>query len=180
MASIITIRRMTYEDLRVIEHINADEFTVTFSWTFYSHYLNKWPKYCFVAEIGEDIVGIMIGKAEGSVEDMDWHGHISAVSVLKEYRGLGIGKLLCRELERISDIDECFFVDLFVRADNPAVQWYERLGYTMYRRVLDYYTEQDGGRNDGIEMRMSLSRDPEKKTQEPFGRDVRPEELTYN
>ena len=35
---------------------------------------------------------------------------------------------------------DAFFVDLFVRASNAvAVGMYERLGYTVYRRVLGYY-----------------------------------------
>ena len=33
-------------------------------------------------------------------------------------------------------------MDLFVRASNTkAIALYERLGYTVYRRVLDYYCE---------------------------------------
>jgi hypothetical protein len=36
---------------------------------------------------------------------------------------------------------KCFFVDLFVRVSNEvAVNMYKRLGYVVYRRVLDYYS----------------------------------------
>ena len=35
----------------------------------------------------------------------------------------------------------CFFVDLFVRVSNKvAVAMYNKLGYTVYRRVLEYYS----------------------------------------
>ena len=35
----------------------------------------------------------------------------------------------------------CFFVDLFVRVSNAvAVDMYHRLGYIIYRKVLDYYS----------------------------------------
>lgn len=35
----------------------------------------------------------------------------------------------------------CFFVDLFVRVSNDiAVNMYKKLGYSVYRRVLDYYS----------------------------------------
>ena len=39
----------------------------------------------------------------------------------------------------------CYFVDLFVRASNQvAVMMYEKLNYSIYRRVLEYYSgEQD-------------------------------------
>jgi N-terminal acetyltransferase B complex catalytic subunit len=34
-----------------------------------------------------------------------------------------------------------YFVDLFVRASNHvAIGMYEKFGYSVYRRVLDYYT----------------------------------------
>ena len=35
---------------------------------------------------------------------------------------------------------DCFFVDLLVRvSNNVAVTMYEKLGYIVYRRVLEYY-----------------------------------------
>lgn len=36
--------------------------------------------------------------------------------------------------------DDAFFVDLFVRTDNQlAVSLYEKLKYTVYRHILEYY-----------------------------------------
>lgn len=47
-------------------------------------------------------------------------------------------------LEAISDEGSMHFVDLFVRVSNKkAIGMYEKLGYTIYRRVLDYYSEPD-------------------------------------
>lgn len=44
----------------------------------------------------------------------------------------------------ISDRKQCFFVDLFVRVSNQvAVDMYTRLGYVVYRRVLEYYSGDD-------------------------------------
>jgi N-terminal acetyltransferase B complex catalytic subunit len=37
-----------------------------------------------------------------------------------------------------------WFVDLFVRASNVAIKMYEKLGYVVYRRVKDYYQDEDG------------------------------------
>ena len=35
----------------------------------------------------------------------------------------------------------CFFVDLFVRVSNKvAVDMYHNLGYSVYRKVLEYYS----------------------------------------
>ena len=38
--------------------------------------------------------------------------------------------------------DKAYFVDLFVRKSNEsAVEMYKRLGYIVYREVLDYYAD---------------------------------------
>lgn len=35
----------------------------------------------------------------------------------------------------------CYFVDLFVRVSNKvAVEMYNKLGYAVYRRVIEYYS----------------------------------------
>ena len=39
------------------------------------------------------------------------------------------------------DRKRCYFVDLFVRVSNKvAVDMYHRLGYSVYRTVLEYYS----------------------------------------
>jgi N-terminal acetyltransferase B complex catalytic subunit len=83
---------------------------------------------------------------------------------------------------------DAYFVDLFVRVSNTtAIGMYERLGYVVYRRIIDYYSG-DGTSPDedafGVcsflsdvsqcltrvvaDMRKSLSRDPEKKFMVPL------------
>ena len=48
-------------------------------------------------------------------------------------------------LEEVSEkIYNTYFVDLFVRKSNSvAIKMYEKFGYSVYRRVLDYYTGMD-------------------------------------
>ena len=49
-----------------------------------------------------------------------------------------------RQLLQCFDLNfrkQAYFVDLFVRVSNKvAVDMYKRLGYSVYRRVLDYYS----------------------------------------
>lgn len=56
---------------------------------------------------------------------------------------------------------------------------YKRLGYTIYRTVLGYYTSQLGGDKDedAYDMRKALSRDVFKKSVVPLKDPVKPEEL---
>lgn len=40
-----------------------------------------------------------------------------------------------------NDRKQAYFVDLFVRMSNKvAIDMYQRLGYSVYRRVLEYYS----------------------------------------
>lgn len=81
----------------------------------------------------------VIGKAEGSGEE--WHGHVTAISVAAEYRRLQLANKMMSLLEYISDkAYRGYFVDLYVRLDNKiAMDLYERIGYSVYRRVQSYY-----------------------------------------
>ena len=44
-----------------------------------------------------------MGKAEGSVLQEDWHGHVTAVTVAPEFRRLGLAAKLMSGLEEISE-----------------------------------------------------------------------------
>ena len=87
-----------------------------------------------------------MGKAEGS----SWHGHVTALTVAPNYRRLGLAKTLMDELERVTDtLYKGYFVDLYVRVSNEiAIGMYERLGYSVYRRVVDYYSGSSPGEPD--------------------------------
>lgn len=81
----------------------------------------------------------VIGKAEG--QGTEWHGHVTAITVAPEYRRLSLGRNMMDLLELVSDqAYHGFFVDLFVRCNNNiAIGMYEGLGYSVYRRVREYY-----------------------------------------
>jgi N-terminal acetyltransferase B complex catalytic subunit len=94
-------------------------------------------------------VSTVIGKAEGSFQE--WHGHVTALSVAPEYRRLSLARQMMDFLERMSDdVYKCFFVDLFVRCGNfRAIEMYERFGYSVWRRVREYYGRGvEGGRDE--------------------------------
>lgn len=170
-----TIRPFTCDDLFIFNNVNLDPLTETYGLPFYMQYLAHWPEYFQVAESpGGEIMGYIMGKAEGQGEN--WHGHVTALSVANDYRRLGLAATLMHNLEEISENKHCFFVDLFVRVSNKvAVAMYEKLGYTVYRRVLEYYSGEVD--EDAFDMRKALSRDKEKKSMIPLPHPVRPEDL---
>jgi N-terminal acetyltransferase B complex catalytic subunit len=118
-----------------------------------------------------------VGKAEGEKEL--WHGHVTALSVAPEFRRLKLAQVLMNSLETVSEkIYNTYFVDLFVRSSNSiAIQMYQKFGYSVYRRVLEYYSGVNA--EDALDMRKALPRDHLKKSIIPLTRPVRPEELEW-
>ena len=99
------------------------------------------------------------------------------MTVAPQYRKLGYGRQLTRALEKACEQQNAWFVDLFVRESNAsAIKMYESLGYSVFRRVVDYYSDDVGGSmkgEDAFDMRIPLARDKEKKHVRSNGRDMR-------
>ena len=151
-------------DLLKFNNVNLDPLTETYNMSFYTQYLAKWPEYCFNVTAAQGRpMGYILGKAEGLGEQ--WHGHVTAVTVPPEYRRLGVAAQLMDMLERVSEWDHGYFVDLFVRESNTlAIGMYKKLGYSIFRQVIGYYS----GEEDAFDMRKALSRDPDQKSCVPL------------
>ena len=168
-----TLRRFSPFDLLRFNNVNLDPLTETFTMGFYLQYLAKWPQYCFNVDAPHGrSMGYVLGKAEGP--GTNWHGHVTAVTVPPEYRRLGVAQRLMHVLERVSEWDKAYFVDLFVRkSNNIAINFYKDLGYTIYRTVLGYYS----GEEDAYDMRKACSRDVERKSIVPLPHAVHPDDV---
>ncbi|KAI9208749.1 acyl-CoA N-acyltransferase [Polychytrium aggregatum] len=173
-----TLRRFVADDLFRFNNINLDPLTETYGLSFYLQYLAQWPDYFVVAESpGKSLMGYIMGKAEGL--NKLWHGHVTALTVSPEFRRLGLADGLMKILEEVSEkIYNTYFVDLFVRSSNSvAIDMYTKFGYTVYRRVLSYYTGDDP--EDAFDMRKALPRDVKKESIIPLKHPVRPEDLEW-
>ncbi|WWC63408.1 uncharacterized protein I303_106008 [Kwoniella dejecticola CBS 10117] len=73
---------------------------------------------------------------------------------------------------------DAWFVDLFVRCNNKrAIEMYEKMGYSVYRRVVDYYHGMEGigstrDELDGFDMRKSMPKDSTKRYVRFNGKDI--------
>eukprot|EP01127_Copromyxa_protea_P001868 TRINITY_DN11777_c0_g1_i1.p1 TRINITY_DN11777_c0_g1~~TRINITY_DN11777_c0_g1_i1.p1 ORF type:complete len:193 (-),score=22.81 TRINITY_DN11777_c0_g1_i1:13-570(-) len=174
-------------DLFEFNGVNLDPLTATYDTGYYLDYLTTWPDYNYTLKSPDGIVeGYIFGKAEGPAGYSEqearlhqkWHGHVTAVTVNADYRRLGLATDLMDILELVTDKHyDGWFVDLFVRASNIAIDMYTKLGYVTYRRVLDYYQDEGGKREDGLDMRKAMPIDKNKVTEKPLGRDITPDEL---
>lgn len=170
-----TLRLFTCDDIFKFNNVNLDPLTETYGLSFYMQYLAHWPEYFQVAEGPNGrMMGYIMGKAEG--HGKKWHGHVTALTVAPEYRRLGLAASLMSVLEQISEKKRAYFVDLFVRVSNVvATEMYTNLGYTVYRRVLDYYSGIPD--EDAFDMRKALPMDIEKQSIVPLQHAVRPEDI---
>lgn len=111
-----------------------------------SNFLHQYPH--FSNTLGAVLIHfpiLVMGKTEG--RSTDWHGHVTALTVGPNYRRLGLARTLMAELERITqDVANGYFVDLFVRMSNEiAIGMYRGLGYSVFRRIVAYYSGFGGG-----------------------------------
>jgi ribosomal protein S18 acetylase RimI-like enzyme len=84
----------------------------------------------FVAEIGTDVVGTVMGGYDGH------RGWVYSVAVRATHRRRGVGSALVRHLEAALAERGCLKVNLQVRASNAGVvAFYEDLGYGVEERV---------------------------------------------
>ncbi|KAJ7766606.1 N-acetyltransferase [Mycena metata] len=172
------LRPFRADDMFKFNNINLDVWTETYGLSFYLNYLSSWPDLCYVqAAPNGRLMGYILGNAEGT--NTDRHGHVTALTVAPEYRRLGLARKLTALLEVISDtVYHAFFVDLFVRCANGlAIEMYEGMGYSVWRRIREYYgTLGLGNRGrdeeDAFDMRKPLSRDSGRRSVRANGRDM--------
>ncbi|GAA5999383.1 peptide alpha-N-acetyltransferase complex B subunit NAT3 [Rhodotorula paludigena] len=177
------LRPFSALDLFEFNAINLDVWTETYGVNYYLSYLTHWGDLFSVVESaggsgkicsgsskrrsaggfgggeGGGLMGYVMGKTEG--RGQDWHGHVSAITVSPQHRRLGLASMMMDLLEKVSERDEGWFVDLFVRRSNDlAIGLYRSLGYMIYRRVRGYYGGGPGEKDeDAYDMRKALPRD---------------------
>lgn len=93
----------------------------------------------FVAELGSKLIGAVWARI------MNDYGHIDnltpslAISVLKEYRGSGIGTALLKELISALRSKGYSRISLSVQKDNYAVKMYRQAGFTVLKEADEEY-----------------------------------------
>jgi ribosomal protein S18 acetylase RimI-like enzyme len=103
---------------------------------------------------GKDDCGV-VAEQDGEIIGAAWtriisaYGHIDnktpelAISVLPDFRGKGIGSEMMKSLFDLLRERGYEQTSLSVQKDNPAVQFYERLGYEITGERLDHANHKD-------------------------------------
>lgn len=143
---------------------NLQNLPENYSMRFWVYHLMSWPQLSFVAEDHKGrIVGYVLSRIEepsdeDNHEGSETHGHVNSISVIRQYRRLGIAKqLMLLSQEAMEKIYGAAYCSLHVRQSNmPAIGLYkDTLGFEVAKVEKKYY----GDGEDALSMRLYF--DPE-------------------
>ena len=98
---------------------------------------------CLVAEIDEQIIGAAWTRVIPAYGHIDDETPELAISLFSEHRGKGVGTMLMIRLFEELRGRGYIKTSLSVQKDNPAVRFYERLGYRIIGERLDSANNED-------------------------------------
>ena len=98
---------------------------------------------CVVAEQNGEIVGAAWTRIIPAYGHIDNKTPELAISVLPNYRGRGIGSEIMKNLFELLRERGYQQTSLSVQKDNPAVRFYERLGYKTTEERIDHANHED-------------------------------------
>ncbi|WP_042478270.1 GNAT family N-acetyltransferase [Bacillus ndiopicus] len=139
----MNIRQAKLEDAKGIAIVHVDSWRSTYRGIVAQSYLDNlsysereelWRTaipygHVFVAENKQgEIVGFATAGKERSGVYPDYQGEISAIYILEEYQGQGIGKALIQQGVQYLQMKGFVSMLVLVLADNPSTAFYEAIG----------------------------------------------------
>ena len=111
-----------------------------------SSFSSPWSKQIFINEINNPLARYFVLENENEVIGYAglWHiideGHITNIAIKKDYRGLGLSKLLMKELIKYFNDNSLSFLTLEVRESNTVARsLYESFGFKIIGERKKYY-----------------------------------------
>ena len=135
-------------DMPAIQDCNISCLPENYTFKYYYYHVLSWPDLLYVAEdiSTKKIVGYVLAKVddEDESEAKETKGHITSLSVLRDYRRLGLAKRLMDATHRaMKGVYELASVTLHVRVSNIAAMglYRDRLGYAVLDIDEGYYAD---------------------------------------
>jgi peptide alpha-N-acetyltransferase len=132
----------------VIQECNISCLQENYTFKYYYYHVLSWPDLLYVAEdiSTKKVVGYVLAKVddEDESENKEVRGHITSISVLRDYRRLGIAKRLMDATHRaMKGVYNLNAVTLHVRVSNIAAMglYRDRLGYGVVELDEAYYAD---------------------------------------
>ena len=153
----VTIRPAKTTDILEMQHCNLYNLPENYNLRYWLYHAMSWPQLPQVAvdDLSGKVVGYVLAKMEDDEgkEDFIPHGHITSISVLREYRKLGLAtKLMRAALHQMKTIYEAHYCSLHVRVSNRAAitLYKDVLGYETMRVEAEYYADKE----DAYDMKL--------------------------
>ena len=168
----VAIRRATLEDLIAMQQTNLMCLPENYQLKYYLYHGLSWHHLLHVAETDSGrIVGYVLAKIdeESNKNDNPISGHITSISVHRDYRKLGIAKRLMEIcLLEMEEIYDAAHVSLNVRASNVGAMslYKDVLGFKVIQEEIDYYADDE----NAYEMRKYFKSEYEKIDAEKFAK----------
>ena len=118
----------------------------------YRYFLYSWPKLCILGYKGNDLIGVIVCKADTHGKCL--RGYIAMLAVKQELRRLGIGKLLVSQA--IENMKACGVDEIVLEAEvtnSAALRLYEGFGFARDKRLQSYYLNG----NDAFRLKLWLN-----------------------
>ena len=99
----VVIRQATAADLVEMQNCNLHNLPENYTMKYYIYHIITWPQLSFVAINTEKrIVGYVLAKMEEDL-NVEPHGHITSLSVMRSYRRLGIAQKLMKQARLLNN-----------------------------------------------------------------------------
>ncbi|TPX38048.1 hypothetical protein SmJEL517_g00067 [Synchytrium microbalum] len=156
----MNIRVATVDDLLYMQNCNLMNLPENYQMKYYIYHALSWPQLSYVAEDHKGrIIGYVLAKMEEDVVESP-HGHITSLSVMRNWRRLGIAeKLMSQSQKAMVEVFNAQYCSLHVRKSNrAALQLYrDTLGFLVHEVEKKYYADGE----DAYAMRMTFSKKEE-------------------
>lgn len=138
------------QDLLQMQQCNLFNLPENYNMRYWMYHIMSWTHLPHVAvdESSGKIVGYVLAKMEEETTTKDFipHGHITSISVLRDYRKLGIATRLMRAAHTaMSQIYGAKYCSLHVRESNRAAlgMYKDVLKYVIIDREYEYYADKE-------------------------------------
>jgi len=146
----VSIRPAVVSDLLQMQQCNLFNLPENYNMRYWMYHIMTWTHLPHVAldDASGKIVGYVLAKMEEEVKGKEYipHGHITSISVLRDYRKLGIATKLMRAAHtNMVNIYEAKFCSLHVRQSNRAAMGMYRdvLKYEIIDKEFEYYADKE-------------------------------------
>jgi peptide alpha-N-acetyltransferase len=137
-----TIRYIGYESelqMADIMKLIQKDLSEPYSIYTYRYFIHNWPKLCFLAVDGDEMVGAIVCKLDVH-KQVNKRGYIAMLAVDERYRRKKIGSnLVLKSIQAMASEDADEIVLETEITNKSALRLYENLGFVRDKRLFRYY-----------------------------------------